>query len=92
MKTRIIPAVVMLLAGFLTCVMGIIQHMETGVFIRLLLIVLIVFYILGCVIKVILDKNFLQTEESEEQLQEEQMESENAETEQEEEQTDLDEE
>ena len=29
MKTKGIPAVVMLLAGFVTCIIGIVQHMET---------------------------------------------------------------
>ncbi len=41
MKTKGIPAVVMLLAGFVTCIIGIVQHMETDVFIKTLLAVLI---------------------------------------------------
>ena len=40
MKTKGIPAVVMLLAGFVTCIIGIVQHMETDVFIKTLLAVL----------------------------------------------------
>ena len=32
MKTKGIPAVVMLLAGFVTCIIGIVQHMETDGF------------------------------------------------------------
>ena len=48
MKTKGIPAVVMLLAGFVTCIIGIVQHMETDVFIKTLLAVLIIFYLLGC--------------------------------------------
>ena len=32
MKTKGIPAVVMLLAGFVTCIIGIVQHMETDVY------------------------------------------------------------
>ena len=47
MKTKGIPAVVMLLAGFVTCIIGIVQHMETDVFIKTLLAVLIIFYLLG---------------------------------------------
>ena len=47
MKTKGIPAVVMLLAGFVTCIIGIVQHMETDVFIKTLLAVLIIFYVLG---------------------------------------------
>ena len=45
MKTKGIPAVVMLLAGFVTCIIGIVQHMETDVFIKTLLAVLIIFYL-----------------------------------------------
>ena len=58
MKTKGIPAVVMLLAGFVTCIIGIVQHMETDVFIKTLLAVLIIFYVLGCIVKLVLDKNF----------------------------------
>ena len=58
MKTKQVPAIVMLTAGFVTCVISIMQHMEFGRFLKILLLVLICFYILGCVVKVILDKNF----------------------------------
>lgn len=71
MKTKSIPAVIMLLAGFITCIIGIVQHMDTATFIKTLMIVLIIFYILGCVVKIILDKNFKEMEETEEELQEE---------------------
>lgn len=56
MKTKGIPAVVMLLAGFVTCIIGIVQHMETDVFIKTLLAVLIIFYLLGCIVKLVLVK------------------------------------
>ena len=48
MKTKGIPAVVMLLAGFVTCIIGIVQHMETDVFIKTLLAVLIIFHYTLC--------------------------------------------
>ena len=51
MKTKGIPAVVMLLAGFVTCIIGIVQHMETDVFIKTLLAVLIIFYLLQLSLK-----------------------------------------
>ena len=72
MKTKGIPAVVMLLAGFVTCIIGIVQHMETDVFIKTLLAVLIIFYVLGCIVKLVLDKNFEENQEEsgEEQTQE----------------------
>ncbi len=63
MKTKPIPAIVMLIAGFVTCVIAIYTHMELNSFTKTLLLVLIVFYIFGVVIKVILDRNFKAMEE-----------------------------
>ena len=72
MKTKGIPAVVMLLAGFVTCIIGIVQHMETDVFIKTLLAVLIFFYLflLGFIVKLVLDKNFKEMDEPEENQEE----------------------
>lgn len=67
MKTKQVPAIVMLTAGFVTCVISIMQHMEFGRFLKILLLVLICFYILGYVAKVILDKNFAPMQEEEEE-------------------------
>ena len=67
MKTKQVPAIVMLTAGFVTCVISIMQHMEFGRFLKILLLVLICFYILGCVAKVILDNNFAPIQEEEEE-------------------------
>ena len=50
---------------------SIVQHMEFGKFLKTLLLVLICFYILGCVAKVILDKNFAPMQEDEEETAEE---------------------
>ena len=50
MKTKSVPAIVMLSAGFVACVAGICAHMEVADFMKMLLIVLIVFYLL--------DRNF----------------------------------
>jgi len=63
MKTKPIPAIVMLSAGFVTCIIAIYTHMELMAF----LLVLIVFYILGGIVKIILDKNFAQMKEEEEE-------------------------
>ena len=65
MKTKQRPAVVMLLAGFVTCIVAIFQGIELGRFLKILLLVLIGFYVSGCVIKVILDRNFKEMEDSE---------------------------
>ena len=58
MKTKSVPAIVMLSAGFVACVAGICAHMEVADFMKMLLIVLIVFYLLGGVVKIVLDRNF----------------------------------
>lgn len=58
MKTRSVPAIITLLAGFIACLAGIRVHMEVADFLKMLIAVLIVFYLLGCVVKVILDRNF----------------------------------
>ena len=81
MKTKSVPSVIMLLAGFVMCIIGIVQHMETMLFIRTLLIVLIVFYIFGCIIKMILDRNFKEMEEEKENTESDQKTEEMEETE-----------
>ena len=58
MKTRSIPAIIMLTAGFVTCVVGIQQHFSSWMFIKTLLLVLIGFYLFGCIVKLVLDKGF----------------------------------
>lgn len=63
MKTKQIPAIIMLVAGFITCVISIFQRLEAGRFLKLLLIVLICFYILGGIVKLVIDKNFAPQEE-----------------------------
>jgi hypothetical protein len=58
MKTKPIPAIVMLTAGAVCSVIGIVQHMSMGAYVKTMLIVLVCFYILGCIMKVVLDKGF----------------------------------
>ena len=65
MKTKQIPAIIMLLAGFVTCIVAIFQGIESERFLKILLAVLIGFFVAGCIIKVILDKNFKEMEETE---------------------------
>lgn len=81
MKTKSVPALIMLLAGFITCIAGIAGHMEIVRFTKMLLIVLIVFYFLGCIVKMILDKNFKEEEKEEETTDGEESEAEGGETE-----------
>ena len=63
MKTKPIPAIVMLVAGLVVCIAGMTGHMETGRFVKMLLVVLIVFYIIGGIVKLLIDKNFKDMEE-----------------------------
>jgi uncharacterized protein HemY len=65
MNTKSVPALVTLLAGFIACVAGIRAHMEVADFLIMLLIVLIVFYFLGGVVRMILDMNFETKQEEE---------------------------
>lgn len=58
MKTKSVPAIIMLSAGFIACIAGMSAHMEVADFMKMLLIVLILFYVLGCVVKIIIEKNF----------------------------------
>ena len=58
MNTKPIPAIIMLTAGFVTCVVGIVQHFSFGAYVKTLFLVLIGFYLLGCVVKLVLDKGF----------------------------------
>lgn len=63
MKTKSIPAIIMLTAGCIACIVGITGYMETGRFMKMLFVVLIVFYFFGCIVKMILDKNFQEMKE-----------------------------
>lgn len=65
MKTNSTPALIMLLAGSVACIAGIRAHMDVADFMKMLLIVLIVFYFLGCIVKIILDKYFAEKKDEE---------------------------
>ena len=58
MKTNFIPAIIMLLAGCVDCVISIYYGQDLYSFLKRLLLVLVIFYILGYIIKIILDINF----------------------------------
>lgn len=67
MKTNGVPAIIMLMAGFIDCVIAILTHMTLWDFTRQLLLVLILFYVIGCVVKMIIDRNFKDMEETQDQ-------------------------
>lgn len=58
MNTKPIPAIIMLTAGCVTCIVGIVEHFSFGTYIKTLFLVLIGFYLLGCIVKLVLDKGF----------------------------------
>lgn len=68
MKTKQVPIIITLVAGLAICIIGFLTRMETKQFVKTWVIVLIIFYILGCVAKLLLDKNF--KEEPEEATEE----------------------
>ncbi|MFG6382641.1 MAG: hypothetical protein K1V96_00075 [Lachnospiraceae bacterium] len=75
MKTKQVPIIITLIAGFIICIIGFMMQMETNQFMKTLVIVLISFYILGCIAKLVLDKNF---KEEAEKATEEAVEGENS--------------
>ena len=66
MKTNNVPALVMLSAGLVDCVIAIKMGHPLWPFTRQLLLVLIIFYILGSIIRVILDRSFQDMDDLEE--------------------------
>lgn len=56
MKTKDVPAIVMLLAGGVYCLFGILYKIPLMEFLTNLLIILIVFWILGGIVKMVLDR------------------------------------
>lgn len=63
-KTRMIPPLLMLVAGAITSIITYVYNYEIKVMLFTLLFVLIVFYILGVVVKRILDSLAAQLEKS----------------------------
>ncbi|MEG0963040.1 MAG: hypothetical protein RSD28_05205 [Lachnospiraceae bacterium] len=63
MKTKQIPAIIMLIAGLVISIIGIVMQMDSTRFLKILSIVLVSFYIIGFIAKIILDKNFKEEKE-----------------------------
>lgn len=56
MRTRYIPAGVMLIAGAVTCIVSIVQNQDIVKSLITLLVVLILFYVIGLVAKFFIEK------------------------------------
>ena len=55
MKTKLIPAIVMLVAGLITSIMTFVKHYDIKTMLVALFIALIVFYVVGLVVKAVFD-------------------------------------
>ncbi len=58
MGTKSLPLIIMLIGGAACCVVCILVGVDTKVMLERLLVTLICFLIIGCIVKVIVDKNF----------------------------------
>ena len=58
MNTKPLPAIIMLLAGFVTCVISIVQHFSFGKFVKIEFGVLVGFYVLGYILKIVFEKGY----------------------------------
>lgn len=67
MNTKPLPAVLALIAGFITCIMSFVQHVDTFIFAKRFVIVCVVFFAIGIVLKVILDKSIKMPEDIKDQ-------------------------
>lgn len=56
MKTRRLPAIIMLIAGLITCIITIIKKFEVIDALTTLLMVLLSFYVIGVFVRIAVDK------------------------------------
>ena len=71
MKTNYVPAIVMLVAGGVYCLLGIFYQIPLWDFTIQLLTVLVIFWIIGGIIKIVFDKYMGEIETPEEETEEE---------------------
>lgn len=67
MKTKQVPAIIMLVAGLCVCIIAFLRQMEVKTFLKTLLLTLIVFYFIGGIAKLVLDPFFKQKESPQEE-------------------------
>lgn len=58
MKTKAIPTIVMLIAGGIRCVYGILYREQITTFLLSLALIMLLFYTIGAIVKYVIDKNF----------------------------------
>lgn len=67
MNTKQIPGLITLIAGLITCIISIVCQIEVVSFLKSMIWVIIIFYIIGGIIKLVLDKYVPMKDEEEEQ-------------------------
>jgi len=63
MKTKYIPPIIMLAAGLIRAIAGVFYRQDIKDFLWSILIVMVIFYIIGSIVKVVLDKSIIIAEE-----------------------------
>lgn len=58
MNTKPIPALLALFAGFVTCIMSFVQHVDIVVFAKRFIIVCVIFFIIGMIARILIELNF----------------------------------
>ena len=71
MNTKKIPAIISLVAGIVSLIVTYVSKVELVRTLTTLFIVLLSFYILGCIVKAIMDKHVVEDEEPEDEDEEE---------------------
>ena len=72
MKVKCVPAIVTLSAGLVNCIVSIYYHLDTYTYLKQLLLVLILFYFIGCILQWILDFGINKMEDKKENMAEKQ--------------------
>ncbi len=67
MNTKPIPAVLALIAGFVTCIMSFVQGIDVVIFAKRFVFVCLIFYVIGTVICVVINMNFKEMAKDDEQ-------------------------
>ena len=70
MKVKCVPAIVTLSAGLVDCIVSIHYHLDTYTYLKQLLLVLILFYFIGCILQWILDFGINKMEDKKENMDE----------------------
>ncbi|MGN0342637.1 MAG: hypothetical protein ACI4DO_07570 [Roseburia sp.] len=71
MKTKAIPAIVMLIAGFISCVISIYKGQDFLTFAKSLILVMLIFYVIGGIAALLIQKSILAAKEENKEQSEE---------------------